>query len=444
MIVTTCVALALVLSYLLARERFGRATSLLAVAGVGLGLPVLWLVAGPANTGAAARLVAGALVAYGWVRSARGMATPAWGRAAAGVGAGFLATMPWTGGPIGGGFGLADVLWSSRGGLLATSPAFYVGALGLVALWRVDRAIAATGLTLLAATALLVSSRAAWWTGAWPSPAAFLALTPYVVCGVAAFVEVSAQLVSRRPVFAAGALASVLVVWNVTLMKVAQDRQYHSRRSGLFRGSRGGPGPGPARLDRASAVGAGERRLRPRKRRAARRLRHPRAEPVAGRRKYDWPGRYRHGRRAFRRRGLARGGAGRRHVLPVGGAVRVRRRAAGPRRRSDRAGRRAALSAAEGATAAAHPGRQRRAARTVTLASGWHPAVVTVPRAAWRSGVNHLELRFAYEARPSDAGIPTAAHFRPRSTRSPSASRARRVGPGSSRPCSESFYPSFA
>ena len=31
---------------------------------------------------------------------------------------------------------------------------------------------------------------------------------------------------------------------------------------------------------------------------------------------------------------------------------------------------------------------------------------MTVPRAAWRSGVNHLELRFAYDARPSDAGIP--------------------------------------
>ena len=42
----------------------------------------------------------------------------------------------------------------------------------------------------------------------------------------------------------------------------------------------------------------------------------------------------------------------------------------------------------------------------LTLAPGWHPAVVTVPRAAWRSGVNHLELRFAYDARPSDAGIP--------------------------------------
>ena len=142
MIVTTCVALALVLSYLLARERSGRAASLLAVAGVGLGSPVLWLVAGPANTGAAVRLVAGALVAYGWVRSARGMATPAWGRAAAGVGAGLLATMPWTGGPIGGGFGLADCsgrreagcsrrprrstwarsAWSRCGGSIAPSP----------------------------------------------------------------------------------------------------------------------------------------------------------------------------------------------------------------------------------------------------------------------------------------------------------------------------------
>jgi hypothetical protein len=42
----------------------------------------------------------------------------------------------------------------------------------------------------------------------------------------------------------------------------------------------------------------------------------------------------------------------------------------------------------------------------VTLAAGWHPATWTVPQAAWRSGVNHIELRFAYDARPSDAGIP--------------------------------------
>src|SRR5204862_401888 len=82
---------------------------------------------------------------------------------------------------VGGGFSLVDVFWSSRGGLLATSPAVYVGVLGWIVLWRVDRTIATAGLALLAVSAVLVSSRAAWWTGAWPSPAAFLALTPYVV-----------------------------------------------------------------------------------------------------------------------------------------------------------------------------------------------------------------------------------------------------------------------
>jgi hypothetical protein len=42
----------------------------------------------------------------------------------------------------------------------------------------------------------------------------------------------------------------------------------------------------------------------------------------------------------------------------------------------------------------------------VALAAGWHPVSFRVPRSAWRSGINHLELRFAYDAKPSDAGIP--------------------------------------
>ena len=47
----------------------------------------------------------------------------------------------------------------------------------------------------------------------------------------------------------------------------------------------------------------------------------------------------------------------------------------------------------------------------VTLGSGWQAVRIAVPRAAWRSGVNHLELRFAYEARPSAAGIPEGRVF---------------------------------
>ena len=42
----------------------------------------------------------------------------------------------------------------------------------------------------------------------------------------------------------------------------------------------------------------------------------------------------------------------------------------------------------------------------VTLPPGGTRPTWTVPQAAWRSGVNHLELRFAYDARPADAGIP--------------------------------------
>jgi hypothetical protein len=37
---------------------------------------------------------------------------------------------------------------------------------------------------------------------------------------------------------------------------------------------------------------------------------------------------------------------------------------------------------------------------------GWNPVAVPVRRAVWRGGVNHLELRFAYDARPADVGAP--------------------------------------
>ena len=58
----------------------------------------------------------------------------------------------------------------------------------------------------------------------------------------------------------------------------------------------GGAGPGPARLDRPSGVGAGQHRLRHGQRRAPRRLRHPGLEPAAGRRRQRR--RDRHRRRA--------------------------------------------------------------------------------------------------------------------------------------------------
>ena len=399
------ILLALVLCHLVARERFGRATSLLAVAGVGLGSPVLWLALGPPDSTAPLRLAAGALAAWLWVRSARGTSTPAWGRAALGAAAGVLAAMPWTGGALGGGFSLADALWSSRGGLLATSPAVYVGVLGWIALWRVDRAIAAAGLTLLAATAVLVSSRAAWWTGAWPSPAAFLALTPYVVCGLAAFVDASARIVARRPVAAAGALASALVLWNVTLIKMAQDGEYHLGEPASFgdvgaaqaralHGWIGHPASAPANVAFALANGvrAGVYDILAPNRLLAGGETAGRIDIGAG----DGPfvGEGWHGAE-----------------LDAGTSFRWATRSALLDVPLDHAADLVVQVDARPYQPPKAPPQQLRLVVNgvphgpVTLASGWHPAVVTIPRAAWRSGVNHVELRFAYDARPSDAGI---------------------------------------
>jgi hypothetical protein len=406
MIAMASTIVALALCYLLARERFARATSMLAVAGLALGSPVLWLLAGPADPAAAARLVAGSLAAYAWVRSARGASTPAWGRAAAGVLAGFVATMPWTGGAIGGGFALPDVLWSSRGGLLATSPAVYVGVLGAIALWRVDRAIAAAGLALLAATAVLLSSRAAWWTGAWPSPPAFLVLTPYVACGLAAGIEASARLVGRYPVFAAGSLFSVLVLWNVALIHLAQNGQYHLGEPASFgdvgaaqartvHGWIGHPPSAPANAMFAIANGV---RIGDYDVLAPSRL-------LAG---GDTTGRVDigSGDAAFVGEGW--------HVAEQDGGTSFRwaARSAFVDVPLDHADDLVVRVDARPYQPPNHPPQQLTLVVNglrhgpVTLAPGWHPAVVTVPRAAWRSGVNHLELRFAYDARPSDAGIP--------------------------------------
>ena len=55
---------------------------------------------------------------------------------------------------------LVDILWSSQNGLFATSPVLYVGAIGLLLLWRRDR--------LLAGCALLALAAMTWFNGCDP------------------------------------------------------------------------------------------------------------------------------------------------------------------------------------------------------------------------------------------------------------------------------------
>ena len=380
---------------------------------------MLWLrSAGPDGAGATVRLRGGGARGLWRGSGARGArSTPAWGRAAVGVGAGAR----WRRCP-GRAARFAAAASASptcsgrpRGGLLATSPAVYVGVLGFVALWRVDRAIAAAGLALLALTAAArVVARRPGGRRRGRRPPPFLALTPYVVCGVAGVrrrVGAVRQPPSRaRRRRAAGELL-------VRLERHADEGRRRTPAStsasrAWFGDVGGGAGPGPARLDWPPAVGAGERRLRDCQRRAARRLRHPRPQQA------DWPAANsdRSGSTsatddvAFRRRGLVPGSQ-------QDGATSFRWASRSPRPSRCHWAKRPissfnSISGPAGRRKA--PQRRLKADRKGEVASrpaqpGVRPGPdgsSTVPRANWRSGVNHLELRFAYAARPADAGIP--------------------------------------
>ncbi|MEO5819303.1 MAG: hypothetical protein ABIT71_02260 [Vicinamibacteraceae bacterium] len=418
MIAILSVLAALVLCYLLARERFGRATSALAALGVFAGSSVAWYLDGAAEQSGPVRLLLGSAAAYGWVRASRGLSGSAvWWRAGAGVAVGIAATLPWLAGTVAGifsfdgtlgagNFSLTDVLWSSRGGLLASSPAIYFGVIGLVVLWRSDRVLSTVGLSLVGLTAFIVAAHARWWLWAWPSAPAFLALAPYFVCGLAALVEASARVVARRPLLATGALASILVLWNVTAVKVAQDGNVHlgepvsfadlgAAQALALHGWIGHPPSAPASLLYAAANGV-----------------RPGAYDLLG------PDRLLAGGAASGRLDIGTGdgpfvGAGW-HVAEQDGGTSFRwaMRSAFVDVPLDHPANLVVEVPARPYQPPKAPPQQLTlvvngvAQPAVTLAPGWHPATVPVPAAAWRSGVNHLELRFAYDARPSDAGIP--------------------------------------
>jgi hypothetical protein len=402
---------ALVLCYRLARERFDGVPSAIATLGVAGGSGVAWAVSGSEDASGALRVLLGSVVAFAWMRAARGRPDRVrWIGAAAGVAAGGLAALPWMerqpfAQPLLGTVALADTLWSSRGGLLATSPAVYAAVVGLFFLWRVDRVLAGAAFALLAVTTLFVAAHAAWWAHAWPAPPAFLAIVPYFVCGAAALVEVISRGVARRPVLATGFVLAPLLLWNLTLMKAGHAADFAlgepasfgdvgAAQARILHNWVGHPPSAPASLGYALVNGV---------------------RPAA----YDLlaAGRLLGG-------GVTTGeiDIGERDGSFVGDGWHGAERDAG---RSFRWATRSATVVAPLDHAAdlvvelvvrpyqppTAPPQQLTlivndaAQPAVTLAAGWRAAAVTVPRVAWRSGVNHLELRFAYDAKPSDAGI---------------------------------------
>ncbi len=121
---------------------------------------------------------------------------------------------------------LIDVLWSSRSGLFATSPALYLAALGLLPLWKRHRALAAAGLLTFALMAWTNAAVEDWWAGASYGGRRFDSLIPFLVPALAAAIVVSQRAIARRPAAMAAILLGLLVVWNVSLMAVARGGTY--------------------------------------------------------------------------------------------------------------------------------------------------------------------------------------------------------------------------
>lgn len=121
---------------------------------------------------------------------------------------------------------LVDVLWSSRSGLFATSPAIYLAVLGLVPLWRAHRVIAAMGLVTLVLMTWTNGAVEDWWAGASYGGRRFDSLIPFLVPGLAAGIGVTTRVITRRPAATAAGILGLLVVWNVSLLSVARAGTY--------------------------------------------------------------------------------------------------------------------------------------------------------------------------------------------------------------------------
>jgi hypothetical protein len=114
-----------------------------------------------------------------------------------------------------------DILWSARNGLFSTSPVLYLAALGLIVFARVRPAI---GVPALLAIALMIYFNACiqdWWGSAGFGGRRFDGTIPLFALGAAAFIETAAAVARRHAVAFVTAALAVLVVWNLGLMAAA-------------------------------------------------------------------------------------------------------------------------------------------------------------------------------------------------------------------------------
>jgi hypothetical protein len=116
---------------------------------------------------------------------------------------------------------LVDILWSSRNGLFATSPALYCAAAGLI-VFALRRS--AIGLPMILAAAAMIYFNSIiqdWWGSDGYGMRRFDGLIPFFVIGLATFTGLVASGVRRWPSAAPALAGAALVLWNLTLVHTA-------------------------------------------------------------------------------------------------------------------------------------------------------------------------------------------------------------------------------
>jgi hypothetical protein len=301
---------------------------------------------------------------------------------------------------------LVDILWSSRNGLLSTSPALYVGAIGLVMLAWIRPVI---GVPALLAVALMTYFNACvqdWWGSAGFGGRRFDGTLPFFCLGVAQAFGLALAFLRRFPATALWCAGTVLVLWNLTLMtaanagvlrlgEAASFGDLMAVQGRIFHRWFGNPFTFPASLLFAMRNGvspahydllAGNRflgdPLRP----------YGRIE-VGGDDQWlideGWHQPEQEGTVSFRW-ATARASL----LIPLDHTddlrVQVRLHAFGYPGAPEQTVNLAVNGQATG---------------SAIVSPGWHTAEIFVPRARWREGVNHVSLVFGWERRPAEVGL---------------------------------------
>jgi hypothetical protein len=118
---------------------------------------------------------------------------------------------------------IADVLWSSRNGLLSTSPILYAGAIGFVVFTSAQPSIGVPVLLSAAVMTYVNASIQDWWRGDGFGMGRFDGLIPMMTIGLAALSVRLVSFVRRFPTASAIGVFGTLVAWNLTLMSAAHE-----------------------------------------------------------------------------------------------------------------------------------------------------------------------------------------------------------------------------